>query len=201
MSLLSFHARCAALAALLIGPAAAAPRPTVTATEQAALDAGEVVVRPSEGLTARALVEIAAPPPVVWKIIADPTHLRASSKTVRELTVHQDGVRSDGIREQRLGYVIKVAFTTVRYNVVREYGADGTWMRWTLDDSRENDIVSTEGSFRTWPTADGGTLFAYEVTADSGRSIPSFIREELTESSVKRFLHYLQETAPQQAAR
>lgn len=180
--------------------ALAAPPPLDSAT-QASLDAGGIVMMPADaGATARAMVKIQATPDRVWQVISDPVHIRSSTRSVKQLVVHQDQVRADGKREQHLGYTLKVAFTEVHYNVIRVYDFDAGHMTWTLDDSRDNDIVATDGRFALSPTADGGTLFVYEVRLDSGRKLPSWLQDELTESSLKRFLIYVQDVAPQQVS-
>ena len=180
---------------LLIGLAAlAAPAPpTLDAATRARLDQGEIVLRQAaDSSQVTALVHFPGPPARVWDIIADPVHLKASSGAVQTLEVYCDRVRPDGQREQCLGYVIKVAFMEVEYNVIRVYDLDQGVMTWTLDRSRDNDIVDTTGTFTTWPEADGGTLFSYQVNLDSGRSVPEFIARELREASVKKFLTYVQ---------
>lgn len=177
--------------------ALAAP-PTLDPGTQASLDAGQIVMLPpSATATARALVEIDAAPPRVWEVISDPAHLRASTRSVKTLTVHSDQTAADGVREQRLGYVLKVGLSEVRYNVIRRYDLANSKMTWTLDPTRENDIAATDGLWTLHPTADGDTLFVYEARLDSGRAIPAFIQEELTEQSLKRFLSYVQQVAPQ----
>ncbi|NOY27162.1 MAG: hypothetical protein GXP62_14940 [Oligoflexia bacterium] len=186
---------------LMLGAALAAspPPPALDLATQSLLDAGEIVMvsDPGDGAT-RAMVEIAAPPGRVWEVVSDPDHIRRSTRSVKRLDVHMDTLRVDGIREQRLGYVLKVAFSEVQYNVIRLYDLDASTMTWTLDDSRDNDIVATTGRFTLYPTADGGTLFSYEARLDSGHRLPRWIVNELTESSLKRFLVYVQDVAPEQ---
>lgn len=186
---------------LMLGAVLAAPPPlpALDAATWTLLDAGEIVMLPDErGAATRALVKIAAPPERVWDVVSDPAHIRSSTRSVKRLDVHMDTLRPDGVREQRLGYVLKVAFSEVQYNVIRLYDTDAGTMTWTLDDSRDNDILATTGSFTLNATADGGTLFSYEARLDSGHSLPRWIVNELTESSLKRFLVYVQDVAPRQ---
>ena len=177
---------------------ALAAAPTLDPGTQSLLDAGEIVMlSPSATATARAAVEIDASPGRVWQVISDPVHLRASTRSVKTLTVHSDQTGADGVREQKLGYVLKVGLGEVRYNVIRRYDLARNRMTWTLDTTRENDIAATEGLWTLHPTGDGDTLFLYEARLDSGRAIPAFIQDELTEQSLKRFLSYVQQVAPQ----
>jgi len=191
------------LVLLLTLAAPAAPplvsRPPVSASDQARLDAGEIVMLPSAADRggARALVEIAASPTRVWQIVADPVHLQASSRSVRSLQVYRDQTDTAGIREQGLAYVVKVAFSDVHYNVLRRYDLAAGRMTWVLDNDRANDIAATTGTFSTWPTDDGGTLFSYDARVDTGHAMPAWIQDELTEAGLKRFLGYLQRVAPQ----
>ncbi len=181
---------------LLLTAFAAPAMPTLDAETRALLAQGEVVVLPAApgSTAARALVRIDSTPDRVWKILSDPQHLQASSRSVKSLTLYKDEVRPDGKREQRLAYVLKVALSEVRYNVVRVYDIDQGRMTWTLDPDRDNDLVATDGSFTIWKDGDG-ILFGYEATVDSGRNVPQWILDELTQASLKRFMRYVQEAA------
>ncbi len=178
---------------LLLGLAFASP-PDPAA--RASLDAGEVVILPRQEGTVRAMARVQASPEVIWRIVSDPHHIRASSPTVKELLVHSDAPRGDGLRQQLLGYTVKAGWSEVRYNVIRVYDPAGGEMRWTLDGSRDNDIQATDGRFALSADPAGGTLFTYELRVELGKAVPAWIQAELTESGIKRFLEYVQLTAP-----
>ena len=101
------------------------------------------------------------------------------------------------MREQGLSYVVKIAFSVVHYNVLRRYDLAQGCMTWVLDNRRDNDIAATTGTFCTWPIDSGRTLFSYDAQIDTGRSLPGWIQDELTEAGTRRFLAYLQRVAPQ----
>lgn len=179
---------------LLLGLAlASTPDPTT----RAALDAGEVVILPRQAGTVRAMARVQATPEVIWRIVSDPVHIRASSSTVKELLVHSDGPGTNGLRTQLLGYTVKAGWSEVRYNVIRIYNPAAGEMRWSLDSSRENDILATDGRFALSADPAGGTLFTYELRVELGKTVPAWIQAELTESGIKRFLEYVQQKAPQ----
>jgi hypothetical protein len=178
---------------LLLGLALASP---LDPAVRASLDAGEVVILPRQEGTVRAVARVAAPPEVIWRIVSDPQHIRASSPTVKELLVRSDGPGADGLRQQRLGYTVKAGWSEVRYNVVRIYDPGAGEMRWSLDASQDNDIKATDGRFALSADPAGGTLFTYELRVELGKAVPAWIQAELTESGIKRFLEYVQLTAP-----
>ena len=54
----------------------------------------------------------------------------------------------------------------------------------------------TDGSFSLWPgSAPGKVRFLYNTSVDTGRNIPNWIEEELTESSLKRFIVYVKKNS------
>lgn len=181
-----------------VGARAAPPPPSLDPAGQAMLDQGEVVMLPApaaSGASARAVVRVGAPPDEIWTIVSDPAHLQAAASGVRSLTVTRDVTLPDGRREQHLSYVVRVGLSDVRYSVIRIYDfADGR-MTWTLDTTVDNDISATDGGFTLWPQPDGSTLFGYDIVVDSGRNLPRWILDHLTESGIKRFMRYVRDVA------
>ena len=65
-----------------------------------------------------------------------------------------------------------------------------------LDKAKDNDIKWTEGSYSTWPGRKRGhTIFLYKARIETGKAIPKWLEEDLTESSLKKYLVYVKEVA------
>ncbi len=177
---------------------AAPPPPALDAAQQRVLEQGDVVLLPVSGgggAQASALMRVDASPDEIWSIVSDPRHLQASASGVKSLTLTRDDALADGRRQQHLSYVVKVALSEVHYSVVRTYDFSDGRMTWTLDPTVDSDIQATDGAFTLWPQPDGSTLFGYDIRLDSGRKLPRWLLDELTEASLKRFLRYVRDTA------
>jgi len=192
------------LVLILLAPSlAVAKRPTMPAlavNEQARLDEGKLVLLSKAGRAegermVTGLIKVDAPATLVWKIVLSNTHIAASSKAIQQVTTYRDKT-ADGVRDLRLAFVLKVGWTEIRYHTAREYRAAENYLRWVLDKDKPNDIEWTEGSYSTWPAAESGsTIFLYEAKIETGKAIPKWLEEHLTESSLKKYLVYIKEIA------
>jgi hypothetical protein len=91
---------------------------------------------------------------------------------------------------------LKVGWTEIRYHSAREYRAAEQYLTWVLDKDKPNDIEWTEGSYSTWPGAQPGTtVFLYKARIETGKAIPKWLEEHLTESSLKKYLVYIKDIA------
>ncbi|MFT4625901.1 MAG: hypothetical protein ACI8PZ_004572 [Myxococcota bacterium] len=186
------------LLTLLAAAALAVTATPPTEAEWAAISAGSVVVRPAPELTppgAYAWVEIEAAPEAIWSTLNDPTVAVAASNAVSSCEATLDEPTSSG-RRIGLHYVLEVAWTEVEYHVIRDFRpGDGT-MTWTLDGSKTNDLVSSEGSYVLAPgRTPEHTLLSYASNADSGRNIPQWIQNLLTGKALKKYLGHVQMVA------
>ena len=60
----------------------------------------------------------------------------------------------------------------------------------------KNEIEKTDGSYSLWPGSSPGKVrFLYITEVKTGRNIPEWVEEELTESSLKRFLMFVKKRA------
>lgn len=188
---------------LLQPPTALASKPTMptlSAKQQARIDEGKLVLLTEaaggEGKrVVTGIIEIQAKPEAIWPIVLSNKHLRDSSKTVREVTTYKDETRG-GVRDLRIALMLKVGWSEIRYHSAREYHAAKSYMTWVLDKEKPNDIQWTEGSYSTWPgRRPGGTVFLYKARVETGKALPKWLEEELTESSLRKFLLYVKKTA------
>jgi hypothetical protein len=132
---------------------------------------------------------------VIWPILLSNEHVVASSRATREAVTYRD-VTEDGVRDLRIAFMLKVGFSEIRFHSHRSHFIAENYMSWHLDEAKENDIESTIGSYSLWPTkTPGTTLFLYKARIATGKNVPEWLEEELTESSLKKFLLYVQEVA------
>lgn len=192
----------AAAALMLLPTVALAAKPTLpelSEDERARIVAGTIVLKKTvegEGSSlVNAIVELGAEPAELWPILFSVEHMRASSKSIKSLEATRD-VMAGADRFLDLTYVLKVGWSEIRYSVNRHYTASDDTMRWTLDKTKEADIEWTEGSYSCYPgSAPGRTLFLYRARIVTGKAIPAWLEEDLTESSLKKYLKYLKQTA------
>jgi hypothetical protein len=174
--------------------------PTLAAKEQARLDEGKLVLLSKAGRAegermVTGLIKVDAPAALIWKIVLSNAHIAASSKAVQEVTTYHDKTVG-GVRDLRLAYLLKVGWTEIRYHSARKYRAAEQYLTWVLDKDKPNDIEWTQGSYSTWPAANSGsTIFLYEAQIETGKAIPKWLEEHLTESSLKKYLVYIKDVA------
>jgi hypothetical protein len=174
--------------------------PPLADKEQARLDEGKLVLLSKSGRgegerMITGLIKVDAPAALVWKIVLSNTHIAASSKAIREVTTYHDKT-AGGVRDLRLAFVLKVGWTEIRYHTARQYRAAENYLSWVLDKDKPNDIEWTEGSYSTWPGAlPNTTIFLYKARIETGKAIPKWLEEHLTESSLKKYLVYIKEIA------
>lgn len=191
------------LALLLCTPAFAA-RPTLPklpAGEEARVQDGKLSLwsERKEGETLSevfGVIDVDAPPEAIWAVILDVRSITASSRAVQKVDVYGDVTHPDGRRNIDLAFLLKVGWSEVRYHTRRTYVPSEQYMSWLIDKQRPNDIAHTEGSYSTWPGPSAGkTRLLFRTRVDTGKSIPEWLEEDLTESSLKRYLLYVKEKA------
>jgi hypothetical protein len=190
-------------AALLLPSMASAAKPTLpTLNEKDAeklADGKLVLTKDSDGddsAVITGLLEIAAEPQDIWDIVLDNAHMVASSGVTKEVVTYKDEIGPDGLRDLRLAFLMKIGFTEIRFHSARTVNVQDGWMRWHLDDDKENDIKATVGSYSLWPASKPDhILFVYKATIETGKRVPRWLENELTESSLKKFLIYVKDVA------
>lgn len=141
--------------------------------------------------TITGLIEIDGTPADVWKVLLKFESIPESSKAVKEADRYADDHGSPH-RIINVRYMVKVAWVEVVYHIHHDYFSDQAYLVWTLDDTKENGIELTIGSFSTWPgSAPGKTRFLYRTRVSTGRSIPDWVEEDLSEGSLKSYIKYV----------
>ena len=192
----------AAVAAFALAtPALAGPPelPELTEADKAKIADGKIVLKKTElgegASIVNAVVELAATPEELWPVLFSVEHMRASSKSIQSLEATRDEMVG-GDRFLDLSYVLKVGWSEIKYSVNRHYTASDDTMRWVMDKTKPADIEWTEGSYSFYPASiPGKTLFLYRARIVTGKAIPKWLEEDLTESSLKKYIAYLKKTA------
>lgn len=174
--------------------------PTLTEKEDARLADGKLVLHTAiategEGSgTITGVIDIDATPEQVWKILLNFESIPESSAAVKEAVRYRDEPAGAG-RAIDMAYMLKVAWVEIRYHVHHDYFAGDQYLVWALDPNKSNDIVATTGSFSTWPGSQGRTRFLYRTAINTGRNIPKWVEEDLSESSLKSYIKYVKKKA------
>lgn len=176
--------------------------PSLTDKEEARLDKGKLVLRTQRAEKdgsgrVTGVIEIQAGIEDVWKLLTKFELVPVASKAVKEATRYDDQTQA-GATSGSVGirYMVKVAWVEIVYYLHHDLSSEQHFLHWTVDKSYENDIVKTDGSYSLWPGSKPGTVrFLYITEVDTGRNIPAWVEEELTESSLKRFLVFVKKRA------
>jgi hypothetical protein len=188
----------ASTAAAHSDPAPKPTFPTLTEKEEQKLRNGKLVMtqQVEDGAGAvTGIIEINATPAEVWKILVNFEGLPESTPNIKEVDRYTD--KTEGAKRIiDIGYMLKVAWIEIRYWVHHDYFPDQQYLVWNLDSSKKNEIAATTGSFSTWPGSGAGkTRYLYITSVDTGRSIPDWVEEDLTESSLKKYMKFVKTKA------
>ncbi len=192
------------LACAVLLTAAKPPPPVLTDKERSRVDDGKVAVisehdrssGDSTLATVTGLVEIAAPVERIWEILLSRQHLVDSSSVVKSVA-HYGETSDDGDHYSfGLKFELKVAFSTLDYWVRRDLHRKDGYLTWLIDSGQPNDLKYTEGSYSVFPSPNEGRLWlVYRARIQSGKAIPAWLEEDLTEGSLKTYLAYVKEHA------
>jgi hypothetical protein len=182
--------------------AISAPKmPNLSAKEEQRLKAGKLVLRSERDSSAdgaaviTGVIEIDASPAAIWKVLLNFESIPQSSKAMKEADRYFDDKGSPR-RIINIRYMLKVAWVEIVYHVHHDYFPAKDYLVWALDGRKDNGIAATIGSFSTWPgSAAGKTRFLYRTMIDTGRSIPQWVEEDLSESSLKSYIKYVKKKA------
>ncbi|MDA1010811.1 MAG: hypothetical protein O2888_04990, partial [Chloroflexi bacterium] len=90
----------------------------------------------------------------------------------------------------------KVAWGEIRYSGHHHYVPGQQFLTWTLDPAKTNELESTTGSFSTWPgSTPSKTRYLYNTSVDTGRSIPDWVEEDLTENALRKYMKFVKKKA------
>jgi ribosome-associated toxin RatA of RatAB toxin-antitoxin module len=89
---------------------------------------------------------------------------------------------------------LRILLMNIRFVVITTLEPEQGLVTWVLDHTAESDIADTTGSWTVLPLKDGQeTLVRYRVSIDSGRSVPRFIENFLTERSLPKIVEGLRD--------
>lgn len=189
------------LALLWASDAAAANKPNcpvLSDDQRAQIEAGKVVVYASKEdpdssvATATGIVEIQGTEREIFAILTSEAHSEAASKAMQDCQIVHDEQVAAGHRRLTVTYTMKVVTQTIQWTVVRDVYEGQGLLTFEIDPSYDNDIAWTAGQYSLYPgSSSGKTIVVYVSNLDSGRRIPQWVEEELTEGSLKKYLKYL----------
>ena len=197
------HLSSLVLAAALLLPAAAVAHdgstskpklPTLAEKEEAKLSDGKLLLWTTRDENAdgagivTGLIEIKATPAEIWTILLDFESIPETSGAMKSADRYED-TTAGASRVVGVEYLVKVAWVEIIYSVHHDYFAAQNYLVWTLDPNKTNGIESTVGSFSTWPgSTPGTTRFLYRTSVDTGRKVPDWVEEDLSEGSLKSYI-------------
>jgi uncharacterized membrane protein len=83
---------------------------------------------------------------------------------------------------------VKVMLSTYTYTLDVTWNREKKTMAWVLDPKTTNDIKDTTGSWEFRPLPDNKTLLEYGITLDSGKAVPQFISDYMTQKDLPEVL-------------
>lgn len=163
--------------------------------ERKALAAGKPVrktLRGDGGGRGLAIIDVAAPPEVVWKMITDYPRYPAMVDNVVETEVYG---RGDGHLLVR--FVLKGAGVSIEYFVDHVYRPDAGYMTWTLDYSRKSDLDDSVGFWRVAPHPErpGYSRIYYSIELRVGWWLPGFIENMLAKDGLTKSTEWVKREA------
>jgi hypothetical protein len=193
----------ALLVALLVGLTAPAA-PSLTEAEEARLAAGKVVVQqnlPPEregGIRTRAIAEVSATPEAVWNALLDFQPRVAENAALKKVTTYEEVWAGDVLR-RKARWDLSVVGTEIVFHNDYTYDRAASYLNWVLDETKDNDLVYSWGSYQVLPSPihPGLSRLVYVSENESARKIPKWLRKELAESSMSKLINGIRKRAEQ----
>lgn len=162
-----------------------------SADELASLADRDVAIRLEEtenGGLSVGIVEVNATTAATMAAILDLPPRVDETGALREVEVY-DAVAATGDEPEKLSakFALRVFGTSVVFHVNYEIDRPGLWAVSTMDETRENDLVSLYASYQVFETPTGSRI-VYRSQSNSGRSIPGWIKRWLADSALKEQL-------------
>ncbi|MFT6144449.1 MAG: hypothetical protein ACJAZO_001859 [Myxococcota bacterium] len=160
----------------------------LTADELSTLSDRDVAIRLEQtdtGGMSIGIIDVAATPSQTMDSILDLPPRVNETGALREVEVYDPAVATGGEPEKlsaRFG--LRVMGTSIVFYVNYEIDRPGLWAVSTLDETKENDLVSVYASYQVFATGTGSRII-YRSQSDSGRSIPQWISRWLANNALK----------------
>lgn len=196
-----------AMLLLLAGPAQAhqwargkPSMPALTEKDEARLADGKLVLKTERDESKdgagviTGIIDIDATPAEIWTILLDFESIPETSSAMKDADRYHDD-KGAPHRVINVKYLVKVAWIEIIYHVHHDYFADQGYLVWSLDPAKENGIAATNGSFSLWPGSGGKTRFLYNTLVDTGRNVPDWVEEDLSEGSLKSYIKAVKKRA------
>jgi carbon monoxide dehydrogenase subunit G len=163
----------------------------MSAAEEAVIAAGDVVVRYG-GPAAQtvAVVDVKATPKAVMASVMD---LPARVRDIGSLSAVELYGKSGG--QVSAKWMMSVAMVSVEFHIVYDCAMQRGWCVYTLDDSKSNDIESSNGSYQAYAHGDG-TRLVYRTDA-MAPGAPEWVRKRLVATSAQEMLGGMKARAEQ----
>ncbi len=176
--------------------------PTLSEDQLEKIHAGQVVVYASKEdpqssiATATGIVEIETTEEEIWDILTSEFHSENASKAMKDCTIVSDKRLGPNLRRLVVTYLMKVGPQDIQWTVTRDVHEGGGLLAFEIDDSFDNDIAWTAGYYALFPgQTDDHVIIVYVSNLDTGRNIPQWIEDDLTQGSLKKYLKYLKSAA------
>ncbi|MDP8225111.1 MAG: hypothetical protein P9L99_17250 [Candidatus Lernaella stagnicola] len=161
--------------------------PDLPAAELAKVDSGEIYFRSEAKKDAEGKVSggglavgyFKAPKDKIIDTILKYEDYPQFMPQVSETEVNHSG------NEHNVKFTIKVFLFTIRYYMTHTVDREAGTVRFTLDKSKENDIVGTDGYWALKPYKEGFLVYYY-ADVDTGLKVPSKVQEFLTKRSLPK---------------
>ena len=176
------------LAAALAGPVALALPPpppplVVTDAERVLLEGREVVVRyQGPGVETVAVMDMKAKPDVVMREVMNLEPRMEELSGIKSMRIYEQSPGHTGAR-----WEVGIAMFTAVFHIQYDCDMAGGWCVYALDESKDNTIQSSRGSYQVYATADGSRMVYRSVSVGSD-STPEWISKKLATGSARDML-------------
>lgn len=126
---------------------------------------------------------LAFDPAQVWAVLTDFEARPRFAPGAKEARI----VKSEGDRVW-VAQHLKVLFSDIRFQSVNTLDPEHGILSWTLDRSVPHDIEETIGTWALFPIGTRQTLVKYGAAIDSGRPVPGFVEDFLSQRSLPGLL-------------
>jgi len=189
---LSFASPRTALAALLaVAPlllALSAPSaPELTADEEAKLATSRTIIvhpklpsDPPEHVRARAIAEVDAAPEVVWEQLLNFQARVAENGPLKKVTIYEESWDGPLLR-RKARWEIRILGREINFHCKYQHDPTQSYLEWTLDEERENDILYSWGSYQVFDSKvhPGKSRLVYTSESFTGARLPHWLNRRI----------------------